>query len=175
MNWRFIFYINLPCVVVASIVCYIYLRQVRIRQRKVQHGSEIDYLGSITILLCSTALIYAVIAGGSSYPWNSPIIISCLVAFVVLLISFIYTQHRAKHRAIMPLHMFRNYNFCLGNLIMFINGSINYGLAAYMPSYFQIVSYNSSIMSGLKVLPQVVTMMLATTVVGWLNILCYII
>jgi len=166
VSWRFIFWLNLPICFVSSLIVHFYMRGIPIRQRRVHSVKDVDWLGSITVLSATGCLVFAVISGGSTFPWQSLPIILTLSAAGVLILLFIYSQHKAGHRALMPLHMYMVRNFSLANGIMFLCGAVSFGISSYLPSYFESVVKDSALVSGLRTLPFVGCTVLATTLSG---------
>lgn len=166
LTWRWIFWINLPLVGIASVIVFIYLRGIPIRQKRVHHWREIDWYGSCTVLVATCALIFGIISGGSMFAWSSlPIILSLTVSGLFYLL-FIYTQHKAQYKALMPLHMFKNRNFSLAGTLFAFGGAVNYGLSTYLPSYFEIATHETAMLSGIRTLPLIGALVIATTLLG---------
>src|SRR5262252_622992 len=70
LSWRWVFYINVPIGVLALIVIAVVLPATSPRR---QH--KIDYLGATTLAAFATAVVLATSWGGTTYPWNSSVII----------------------------------------------------------------------------------------------------
>lgn len=69
----------------------------------------LDWTGAFIILAVITCLLLCLQWGGTTYAWNSGIIIGTFVAFAVLLVIFVaYEKWGAGDSGILPLRLFRN-------------------------------------------------------------------
>jgi len=149
-GWRWIFFINIPVGLVALIVTSWALRLPVVRR---EH--RIDYLGAALIVLSSCALILYLDWAGRDYGWAAPLALGLLGTSVVLAGWFIMVEARAAE-PIIPLGLFRNAVFRMGNIFGFLAGVTMFGALIFLPLYFQGVMGYSPTMSGLAMLPTVV-------------------
>src|SRR5436309_5308519 len=70
LNWRWIFFINLPTGVLALIVIDAVLPRSPTR-----HRHAIDYAGALTLTVALSATILLSGLGGTTFPWTSPVIV----------------------------------------------------------------------------------------------------
>jgi hypothetical protein len=101
--------------------------------------------GACTILL-------ALSWGGKQYPWASTQIIGLLIIGLILAVAFVFVQSRASE-PILPLRLFRQPTFSIGNGAGFILGFCMFGSIIYVPLYLQIVKGATPTASGLLLLP----------------------
>ncbi|HEX7160575.1 MAG TPA: MDR family MFS transporter [Trebonia sp.] len=147
LNWRWIFYINVP---IAAIALIVVASQVPGKLRRVHH--KIDYLGTVLLSLAATSLILLTSLGGTTYAWASTPIYILGIAGVVLIIVFIFAERRAAE-PILPLHLFKLRVFSVTSLVGFIVGFGMFGAITYLPAFFQVVRGISPTVSGLYLLP----------------------
>jgi EmrB/QacA subfamily drug resistance transporter len=147
LNWRWIFYINVPIGAVALIVVAL---QVPGTLRRVHH--TIDYLGTLLLSAAATSLILLTSLGGTTYPWNSTPIWILGILGVVLIIAFIFAERYAAE-PILPLHLFKTRVFSTTSLVGFIVGFAMFGAITYLPAFFQVVKGISPTLSGVYLLP----------------------
>ncbi|MYR46892.1 MDR family MFS transporter [Streptomyces sp. SID5910] len=157
LNWRWVFYINLPVGVVALAVIAAVLH---IPHRATRH--VIDYLGTLLIASVATCLVLVASLGGTTWAWGSPQIIGLAVLGVVLAAVFVAVERKAAE-PVLPLKLFRVRTFTLSAIISFVVGFAMFGAMTYLPTFLQVVQGVSPTMSGVHMLPMVVGVLLAST------------
>ncbi|WP_330174342.1 MFS transporter [Streptomyces sp. NBC_01498] len=161
LGWRWSFYINLPlgAVALAMIVTVLHLPAVERAKRK------IDYLGAALLTVGITSIVLVTTWGGTEYAWSSPVIMELIAIGVVTLVAFVYVQTKAPE-PIVPLHIFRNRNFTLMQIIGFLTGFVMFGAVLFLPLYQQSVQGASATNSGLLLLPLLLSMMVVSLFAG---------
>ncbi|GGQ45626.1 MDR family MFS transporter [Streptomyces flaveolus] len=157
LNWRWVFYINLPVGVVALAVIAAVLH---IPHRAARH--VIDYLGTLLIASVATCLVLVASLGGTTWAWASPQIIGLAVLAAVLAAVFVAVERKAAE-PVLPLKLFRVRTFTLSAVISFVVGFAMFGAMTYLPTFLQVVQGVSPTMSGVHMLPMVVGVLLAST------------
>ncbi|MCJ7831700.1 MAG: MFS transporter [Dehalococcoidia bacterium] len=160
LTWRWVFYINIPIGVAALIVTSVVLR---LPFQKLSH--RIDYLGAALMVSGVSALLLLTSWGGVQYAWGSPTIIGLGAAGVILLGIFLLQEGRARE-PLLPLRLFREWIFSVGSSISFIVGMAMFGAVAYLPIYFQVVRGTSATMSGLRLFPLMMGVVLMSIASG---------
>lgn len=147
INWRWIFYINLPVGLIAfGMIVFFY-------KESVEHSKEkIDYLGAFTLVASILCLMFAIELGGKEYAWNSSVILGLFTAFAVLMISFIFVERRAQE-PIITFGMFKNRLYSSSNVMAIFSGAAFITASVYIPIYIQGVFGGSATSSGLVLLP----------------------
>jgi len=144
LSWRWIFYINIPFGFIALVMTALALPGALTQVRRV-----IDYLGTILLALSATSLVLFASLGGTSYPWDSPLIIALAVIGVVLGGLFLLAERRASEPVI-PLSLFRNTAFSSTSAIGFVVGFAMYGALTFLPLFLQVVKGVSPTDSGVR-------------------------
>jgi len=157
LSWHWIFYVNIPVGAVALAVVAI---QVPGNLRRVHH--VIDYLGAAVLVFSASFLVLFTSLGGTTYPWGSPTIVGFGVAGAVLLVIFVFVERRATE-PVLPLHLFSNRGFSVTSVVGFIVGFAMFGAIVYLPVFFQIVHGESPTISGLRLLPLLVGLIICST------------
>ena len=164
INWRWIFYINVPIGIVALIACFAIIPDIRPGRR---HGWD------IVGILIATAGLFGLIFGlieGQRYSWGQigtlgitiPEIIG---AGVALLIVFIVWE-RFQTEPLVPLSLFEDRNFAMGN---WIAAAISFGmLSLFLPItiYLQSVRGFTAFEAGLTIAPMSLTSMVVAPFAG---------
>ncbi|WP_211746075.1 MDR family MFS transporter [Paenibacillus sp. Marseille-Q4541] len=150
INWRWIFYINLPVGLIAFLMIVFFYKE------SVEHSKEkIDYLGAFTLVASILCLMFALELGGKEYAWNSGMIIGLFTGFVALIIGFIFVERRADE-PIITFGMFKNRLYTTSNLMAIFSGAAFITASVYIPVFIQGVLGGSATNSGLVLLPMMV-------------------
>ncbi|HEU0115746.1 MAG TPA: MDR family MFS transporter, partial [Thermomicrobiales bacterium] len=149
-GWRWIFYINLPIGIAALVITTLVLRLPVARR---EH--RIDYLGAALIVGAVSSLLLYLNWTGITYGWFAPASLALLAASVILSALFVVVEHRAAE-PIIPLRLFRNRVFTVGNIYGFLAGIAMFGAIVFLPLYLQAVRGMSPTLSGLAMLPTVI-------------------
>lgn len=159
-SWRWIFYINVP--VGGAALAYLAI-VMHTPQSRISH--KIDYLSAALLAVAATALVLLASWGGTRYRWSSPQITWLGVLGVLATAAFIWTETRASE-PILPLRLFRNPNFSIVSVMIFLTGFAMFGAITFLPLYQQTVQVASATVSGLLLLPIMAGAMVTSLVAG---------
>ncbi|MFC1419738.1 MFS transporter [Streptacidiphilus cavernicola] len=151
-GWRWCFYVNLPVGLVALVLTAVALKQPARSERAGRPKPKLDVLGALLLAAVGTCLVLATSWGGSTYGWGSPVILGLLGGTVLALLLFPLVERRAAEPVI-PLRLFRDSVFNVSGAIGIVVGVALFGAASYLPSFLQMVDGASATASGLKMLP----------------------
>lgn len=160
LDWRWVFYINIPLGLVSLVALPLVLRQSAARTGRVR----IDYPGAATITLSVVALLLALSWVGEGYEWGATRVVAGFVVSAVLLAVFVPMERRAEE-PIIPLSLFGSRTFTSAALLMFFVGIGMFGIILYTPLFVQGVLGQSATNSG-TVLTPLVFAMTAVGIVG---------
>ena len=181
-SWRWSFYFNLILVGITLPVFLFILPSRKIPASPARLWAcacRIDVLGAMLFAGALCSGILAVSFGGAFYSWNSGAIVGLLCCSGVLWVIFGIQQATAtlttKEDRILPLHILRTLE--MWNLIIQTGCSIGmlFITIYYVPLYFQFVRGDSTIRSGVGLLPFLLTSVFVMLVSGCLitNTGCY--
>jgi EmrB/QacA subfamily drug resistance transporter len=160
LSWRWAFYVNVPIAVVVVIAAAKTIPVVRSKGRVV-----IDYPGIGLVGVGASALVLATSWGGSEYAWGSPVIIGLFAGGVVALGLFCWVETRAAE-PMLPMRLFRNPVFTVCSALSFIVGFAMLGAMVFLPSFLQYVDGDSATVAGVRTLPLVLGLLVASIVSG---------
>jgi EmrB/QacA subfamily drug resistance transporter len=175
LDWRTIFWLNLPICALAFLLVYFVLRD--LPQKSLVR--RMDWLGAALIALGLTALNLGLgvssEAGGGGFEQQvawSPYVVPALILALPLIGAFLWRQARADH-PLVPLHLFRNRNFSAANLANFLVGYSLFVAIANVPLFINTIVAETldqgALDSGLILLALTVPMALAAFPGGWLT------
>ncbi|KAF2115524.1 major facilitator superfamily domain-containing protein [Lophiotrema nucula] len=168
VTWRWCFWINLPFGAIAAVL----LLFLNIRKPEaathwplVRKIKALDFIGFILLAGSAIMLLLALQLGGTTYSWNSSVVIGLFVGFAVTIIPFICWQVFRGDDALVPPRLFGYRNASLLCLCqMFAAGPFQV-IVYWLPIWFQAVLGVSPIASGIRYLPTVIADAL-TCIVG---------
>jgi EmrB/QacA subfamily drug resistance transporter len=159
-GWRWIFYVNLPVGIAALVITSMALKMPSVRR---EH--RLDFLGAGLIVGSVSALLLYLDWAGKEFGWFAPGPLALLVAAIVLAVCFVFVERRAAE-PIIPLRLFRNQIFAVGNVFGFLAGVAMFGTIIFLPFYLQIVMGMSPTESGLALLPAVLGILTTSIISG---------
>lgn len=160
VGWRWVFYVNLPFGLLACALLVLFLHErVEARQRR------IDYVGSATLMVGVSALLFALQQGGSAYPWTAPPILGALAVAVVALVAFAWNEPRAPE-PMLPLSLFRHRVIAVSCAAAAMAGTVLFGVTSFVPLFLQGVQGNSAFAAGMLLMPMSIAWPVASTLSG---------
>src|SRR4051794_1377099 len=160
LSWQWVFYINVPVALLILPFAIKLLPSVAATAKPV-----FDTFGIVFISLGSAGLILATSWGGVQYAWTSPTIIGLVVGAVFCLVAFVYAEQRAAE-PILPLRLFRENVFSVSSTLSFIVGFALLGTMTFLPTFLQYCEGVSATMSGVRMLPMVAGLIVASVGAG---------
>lgn len=158
-SWRWIFAINILPI---AITLYL-LGRITIIKREHTRMS-VDYVGA---LLCALGLggpVFALIEE-SHYGWGSPLIYGPLIGGLLLFAAFLVYERRGR-QPMLPLGLFRNHNFSVGNVAtLAIYAALTASTFLIVVYLQQVVGY-SALSAGLALLPVTIILFLLSPRTG---------
>jgi len=163
IGWRWAFWMNIPLGILAIVSAVVFLKLPKVAHDK----PRIDFTGMGLLAIASTCLVLVTTWGGTTYDWDSLVIIGLIAGFVVTAIAFVMVERTAAE-PIMPLHLFRDRNFNLTTIAGLITGIAMFGALAYLPTYLQMVTGVNATEAGLLMIPMMAALLVSSIVSGQL-------
>ncbi|MEU9378263.1 MDR family MFS transporter [Streptomyces sp. NPDC048255] len=160
LSWRWCFYVNVPIAILVVVAAARTIPSVRAAGRTV-----IDYLGIALVTVGASALILATSWGGNEYAWTSGVIIGLFVGGALALALFCVAEVRAAE-PMLPMRLFRNPVFSVCSVLSFVVGFAMLGAMTFLPTYLQYVDGDSATVSGVRTLPMVIGLLIASIFSG---------
>jgi EmrB/QacA subfamily drug resistance transporter len=152
LDWRWVFYVNLPLGLFSLAALPFVLPQSAHRRR-----TKVDYLGAATITASVVALLLALSWVGEGDAWDAGRVLAGFAVSAVLLSVFIPVELRAPE-PIIPLSLFKSRVFLSATLLMFFVGVAMFGIILYVPLFVQGALGKSATGSGTVLTPLVFAM-----------------
>ncbi len=164
-SWPYIFYINIPIGVVATLLTLQFVRSPTFGAKKL--ASEIDWLGIAFLAIAVGSLQYVLERGHEEDWFNSSTIIFLAVTAVLGLYFFIWRELTAEH-PIVELRVLKNGNLRVGTILSFIMGFGLYGSTFIIPLYTQATLGWTAQQSGALMIPAALTTAFMMPIIGQL-------
>jgi EmrB/QacA subfamily drug resistance transporter len=156
-TWRWIFYMNLPISGIALILLFLFLNVQYKKDSAKNMLRRTDFLGNALLVAAVVAILLALTWGGTEQPWSSSKTLVPLILGLVGLVAFIGVESTTWiPEPTMPIRLFANRTSLAAFAITFLQATIQYWIAYYLPVYFQAVLEATPIMSGVNLLPFVI-------------------
>jgi EmrB/QacA subfamily drug resistance transporter len=152
MDWRWVFFINIPIALLVLASCKSYLLPGN------KSTGKVDWSGALLATASLTILVYAIVSAESAV-WISIQTIGMLLLSIFLFIIFLSLQKR-KQSPLLPLHIFKTPNLSSGNIVMALMAAAWIPLWFFLNLYLQQVLQFNAFSSGLALLPMTITIMI---------------
>ncbi|KAF3765281.1 MFS general substrate transporter [Cryphonectria parasitica EP155] len=173
-SWRWAFYLNLFLgVLVAAGFLFNTIPESHAKQpaREV-FGTALKSLDLVGMMLVAPAVIMFLLAleyGGNEYAWNSSVVIGLLVGAAVTFAIFLVWEHRQGDGAMIPFAMMRSLVIASATLTLFFRMGVILVADYYLAIFFQAISNDSPLMSGVHMLPATLGLVVAAVTTGFLT------
>jgi EmrB/QacA subfamily drug resistance transporter len=159
-GWRWVFYVNLPLSAVA-----LFMIITRTPGLKAGRGGRVDFAGAALVVTGFVPLLLALSWGGHVYPWASPQVLGMFALTIISLAIFVVVELKVSE-PLLPLDLFRNRVFSLGNGAAFVISMAFFGAITFLPLYLQLGIGVSATQSGMTMLPMMFGLILSSTISG---------
>ncbi|KAK5659924.1 hypothetical protein OQA88_13388 [Cercophora sp. LCS_1] len=127
---------------------------------------KLDIVGFMLLAPAATMLLLALQYGATCYSWDSPIVVGLFCGATVAFIVFLWDGSTKGEDALLPMWMISRRVVWCSCLVMVFSVATTYCASYFLPIYFQTVRDISPIMSGVWLLPTILSQLLAAAVSG---------
>ncbi len=170
------FYINLP---IGGLVALLLVFTRVPEQRKKAPALEVlptfyktfDLVGFVLFAPAAIMFLLALEWGGNEYPWDDSRIIGLFCGAGATAIVFLGWEYYKGRDAMIPFHLITQriaYTSYANVAAIF---GLTMVIAYYLPIYFQAVKDDSALISGVNLLPQILSQLVASVISGVLSAL----
>jgi EmrB/QacA subfamily drug resistance transporter len=165
LNWRWIFYINVPICLVAILLS---VRSIPSARRA--GGSRLDVFGLALLSPGCALIVFGLTEAGHYVSFTDWHAFTPLAGGLFLLLVFGLHATRTRTEPIIDLRLFRAVRtFTAGSGVMFVGTTALFGAVALVPLYYQQVRGYTALHAGLLLIPQGLGMGVALQVGGALT------
>ncbi len=176
VNWHLVFLVSVPFGVFGTIWAYLKLRDTGERR-----PAKMDWWGNITFAVGLIALLIGITYGIQPYGtstmgWGSPLVLTCVIGGVVVLVLFAVIETRVAN-PLFTLSLFRIRAFTLGNIAILLSSLGRGGLQFILIIWLQGIwlpqhGYSfaeTPLWAGIYMLPLTLGFLLAAPASGFLS------
>ncbi|KAI4719068.1 MFS general substrate transporter [Aureobasidium sp. EXF-10727] len=171
-SWRWCFYINLPVGAVVAVALFftpVPAGPEKTGTKVFNFGVFLRGLDLVGFALFAPAIIQLLLAlewGGTTYPWNSSTVIGLFCGGAATALVFLTWEYFKGDDAMVPFSMVRRRIFWSSCLTVFFTFASMLIVNFFLPNYFQAVRGASPTMSGVDMLPSIISQMIFAIVSG---------
>ncbi|GEP89226.1 MFS transporter, DHA2 family, multidrug resistance protein [Chitinophaga terrae (ex Kim and Jung 2007)] len=162
-SWPYIFYINIPIGVIATLLTLQFVRSPKYAEKKAMN--EIDFLGIILLAVTVGSLQYVLERGQEDDWFNDPLITLLSIISALGLFFFVWRELTYKN-PIVELRVLKNGNLRVGTVLSFILGFGLYGSTFIIPLYTQSTLGWTATQSGMLMIPAALTTAFMMPIIG---------
>ncbi|GHO80515.1 MFS transporter [Ktedonobacter sp. SOSP1-85] len=159
LSWRWVFYINVPLGILASIFALFFLHEYYENTNK-----RFDILGFLLAGIGLALTMYA-LSEGPVYGWTNGTILGTGIVGLLMLVAFVFVELSSTH-PMLDLHLFNNKLFRTCNLVTVFSGAGFMGLLYAAPLFLQEARGVSAFTSGLTTFPEALGVLVSTQIVA---------
>lgn len=169
-SWRWCFYINLPIGGLSALIILLFFSTppaakptaASLREKILQ----MDLVGTAMVMGAAISYILALQYGGLTKPWNSSDVIGLIVGFIVISIAFAGWEFFQGERAMVVPRLMKDRTVGISSIFAFCFAGAYFVIIYYLPIYFQSIDGVSPTDSGVRNLPIILAVTLATIASG---------
>jgi EmrB/QacA subfamily drug resistance transporter len=148
-SWRWIFYVNVPVVLVALV-----LACRTVPQTEINADRRIDIRGLVLLSPALALLVYGFSEAGVTGGFDHAKVIAPLAAGLVILAGYCVHALRSRVEPILNLRLLRFRGYATSSTMMFLSGITLFGALFLLPLYYQQARGGSALQAGLLLAPQ---------------------
>ncbi|KAK6220272.1 major facilitator superfamily transporter [Colletotrichum tabaci] len=170
VSWRWCFYINLPVGGVSAAIILFYFttppQAVPVKASLLEKFLQMDLIGTALIMGATISFLLALQWGGHTHPWNSSTVIGLFVGFFLIIIAFVVLEWYQGERSMIAPRLISDRTVYISSIYAFFFAGSYFVLVYYLPIYFQSVDNASPTESGVRNLPLIIAVTIATIISG---------
>jgi MFS transporter, DHA2 family, multidrug resistance protein len=152
-SWPYIFYINIPVGIVATLLTLQFVKSPKYGEKI--SSRQVDWLG-IALLIIAVGSLQFILEKGQEDDWfNSSLITSLSVASFFSFYFFIWRQLVYKY-PIVELRVLKDRNLSIGSILSFVLGFGLFGSTFIIPLYTQTIMGWTALQAGMLMIPSTV-------------------
>ena len=168
------FYINLPIGAVVAVFLLFVTIPEQLEKPPIKCAAntilyKLDLVGFVLFAPAAIQLLLALEYGQSKYPWGSATVIGLFCGAAGTFVIFLLWEHRQGEKAMIPLSMIAKRNVWSSCIVMAGIFGVTLSNSYYLPVYFQAIRKDSPMMSGVSMLPNILSQVLFAVISGALS------
>ncbi len=162
LNWHWLFFINIPLVIIALTATLIELPKFIPAVK----GKAFDFSGFLLIVGTFAGIIIAITNYSSDNVFGKLAVLLPGLLGIDCLLAYIIYAFKRPEKALIPLKLFSNANFSASTALLFLSGLMVNGVMFVLPLYLQNIRHLSVIWVGIYLIAQGAGMLVTRTWTG---------
>lgn len=158
LAWQWIFWLNVP---IGLLAIPFVLRRI---DESFGPRVRMDVPGLVLVTVAAFGLVWGLVRGNTA-GWGSPEIVIALGGGLLLAIAFVLCELRTR-QPMLPMRLFANRSFALGNVVMFLMFGSLFSAVFFMAQFQQAVLGASPLEAGIRLLPWTGTVFFVSPISG---------
>lgn len=164
-SWRWIFFLNIPVGILSLLLTSRLVEDPPYVTERKKKREGVDYWG-LGLLIVAIGALQTMLDKGQEDDWfGSRFIVACFVTTVVGMALFFWRELTVEH-PIVDLRLFKNRNFAMTQLVMFMVGASLYATTVLIPQYLQELMGYTAERAGMAISAGGLVLMLLFPVAG---------
>jgi EmrB/QacA subfamily drug resistance transporter len=159
VDWRFLFIICIPVIVIAILLAWLLLEET-----ETVKGKPFDFWGFFFAATSAGTLLYA-LSSGQKDGWTSFEIVSLIFISIASLVLLVFVE-TGKEQPMIPLGLFKNVTYTMSVISASLVTIGLYGGVFLMPIYLQNIQGMKALDTGLLLMPASLLMALTMMIAG---------
>lgn len=164
-SWPYIFYINIPIGVIATLLTLSFVRSPKYSEKS--KAKDVDWLG-IALLAVAVGSLQYVLEKGQDEDWFNSVTIIILTVTAVFGLFFFIWRELSFRNPVVELRVLKNGNLRVGTILSFIMGFGLYGSTFIIPLYTQATLGWTAQQAGMLMIPSALTTAFMMPIIGQL-------
>ncbi len=165
-SWRYAFYINIPIGILALVLINHFVHDPDyIKNAKVP---AFDNIGLGTLIVW-TGCLQVVLDKGQEVDWFGAVWIRWMTLFLVVSFVWFVWHSFTKKDPLVDLKIFKDRNFLVGSILIFLFGIAIYSTTTVLPLFYQELLGYTAFTAGIAVAPRGLGAILGMPVIGFLS------
>ncbi|MCB2305950.1 MFS transporter [Clostridium estertheticum] len=143
LNWKYIFYVNVPMTIIAIVFAALSLNE----SYDTTVSKKVDVLGAILLMISIFCLVFSLLKG-NDYGWQSKTIVSLFCICFLSIITFLIIEVKTKE-PMLPLNLFKESTFTASCILYMSAGFATASPLLLLNFYLEEVFNYSPLKSGL--------------------------
>ncbi|MBW9146589.1 MFS transporter [Clostridium sp. CM027] len=142
LNWKYIFYVNVPMTIIAVVFAVIALNE----SYDTTVSKKVDILGALLLMISIFCLVFPLLKG-NDYGWQSKPIVSLFCICILSIIAFLIVEVKTKD-PMLPLNLFKESTFTASCILFMSAGFATASPLLLLNFYLEQIFNYSPLKSG---------------------------
>lgn len=155
-GWRSVFFVQIPF---ALLVGFLFWHNLNVRLGESEETStisqklkRIDFIGSIFLVLALVAIMSGAAFGGTAFPFKSLTFFGLVIAAIILLSAFTYTELYISPEPVIPVRLLADRTVLASSLANWFYSMSIFSYLFYIPIYYSSVLNFTAGQSGIRLI-----------------------